>query len=157
VRYPDAVRHRLAVDGIEYGGWLPNFEVPQVFARFRCTVHVPRRAYRRALSGIPTIRMFEALACGIPLITAPWEDCEALFRPGTDYLVANNGEEMRSLLREVLGDAQRAAELSRNGLETIALRHTCRHRVAELLAIVADVRRGATSNAIAPTREALSS
>jgi spore maturation protein CgeB len=40
------------------------------------------------LPGIPTIRVFEALACGIPLVSAPWDDSEHLFRPGEDFLVA---------------------------------------------------------------------
>ena len=55
---------------------------PEVFARFRVTVHVPRRPYVEALPGIPTIRAFEALACGIPLVCAPWDDAEGLFTPG---------------------------------------------------------------------------
>ena len=62
-------------------GWLPNHRAPQAFARARVTVHVPRRPYVEALPGIPTIRMFEALACGIPLVSAPWNDCEDLFPP----------------------------------------------------------------------------
>ena len=69
VRYPEAARRALADAGIEYAGWLPNFDVPSVFARFRVTVHVPRRPYVEALPGIPTIRPFEALACGIPLVS----------------------------------------------------------------------------------------
>ena len=35
--------------------------------------------------------LIEALACGIPLVSAPWEDCEGLFEPGRDYLRAANG------------------------------------------------------------------
>jgi spore maturation protein CgeB len=46
----------------------------------------------RALPGIPTIRVFEALACGIPLVSAPWDDAEGLFRPGEDFLVARDGD-----------------------------------------------------------------
>ena len=70
----------LADAGIEYGGWLPNYRAPEVFSRYRVTVHIPRRPYVDALRGIPTIRPFEALACGIPLISAPWHDSEKLFR-----------------------------------------------------------------------------
>jgi len=109
--------------------------VPEVFARHRVTVHVPRGPYAQTLPGIPTIRPFEALACGIPLVSAPWQDAEGLFRPGRDFLVARDGDEMGRCLREVLGDAGLAAELRRCGLETIAARHTCAHRVDELLAI----------------------
>ena len=63
-------------------GWLPNYRVPEVFAAYRMTVHVPRRPYVENLPGIPTIRVFEALACGIPLICAPWEDTREAFPAG---------------------------------------------------------------------------
>jgi len=136
VRYPDRARAELDRAGIRYGGWLPNFEAPQVFARHRVTVHVPRAPYARALPGIPTIRVFEALACGIPLVSAPWEDTEGLFTPGRDYEVARNGAEMRELLRDLLHNVERRAALAAHGLSTIRARHTCAHRVDELLSIV---------------------
>lgn len=100
-------------------------------------MHVPRRPYVQALPGIPTIRMFEALACGIPLVSAPWDDAENLFRTGQDYLRAADGAEMAERLRTLRDDRAFAAEIARNGLETIRQRHTCAHRVDELLAILA--------------------
>lgn len=137
VRYPDAAKQALAEAGIEYRGWLANFDAPQVFARHRVTVHVPRRPYVEALPGIPTIRVFEALACGIPLVSAPWHDAEDLFTPGEDYLVAQNTDEMTRHLRALVADPERAAAQAARGLETIRARHTCAHRVTELLAICA--------------------
>jgi len=141
VRYPASARRALAVAGIRYAGWLPNFEVPQVFARHRVTIHVPRRPYVEALPGIPTIRVFEALACGIPLISMPWHDDEALFSSGRDYLVASNPDEMRRSLRAVLHDRVLATELARRGRQVILARHTCAHRVDELVAILAEIAR----------------
>jgi spore maturation protein CgeB len=139
VRYPAHAVRALAEAGIGYAGWLPNFEAPAVFARFGATVHVPRRPYARALPGIPTIRVFEALASGIPLVSAPWSDDEGLFTPGADYLVARDGGEMRRHLRAVLGDRSAAAALADHGRRTILARHTCAHRVDELLAIAAEL------------------
>jgi spore maturation protein CgeB len=139
VRYPESARRILARAGIEYAGWLPNYEAPAVFARFGVTVHVPRRPYVRALPGIPTIRVFEAMACGIPLISAPWDDAEGLFTPGEDYLVARNGAEMRRHLRDVLHDTALASTLTQRALRTIHDRHTCAHRVDELLAIAREL------------------
>jgi spore maturation protein CgeB len=137
VRYPDEARAMLARHGARYHGWAPNAQAPAIFARHLATVHVPRRFYSTILPGIPTIRVFEALACGIPLVSAPWSDAEHLFRPGQDYLVAQNGEEMTQHLRTLRDDAALRSELVRSGLETILARHTCAHRVDELLAIVA--------------------
>ena len=146
VRYPEEARKALADAGIEYAGWLPNYEVPRAFARFRVTVHVPRRPYVETLPGIPTIRPFEALACGIPLISAPWDDVEGLFTPGEDFLVARDGGEMKRHLRDVLNDPDLARQLAERGRRTILERHTCAHRVDELLAIDAGLR-GATLSA----------
>jgi spore maturation protein CgeB len=136
VRYPQYALYMLSQAKIAYQGWLPNYRVPRVFARFGCTVHVPRQSYAERLHGIPTIRMFEALACGIPLISAPWHDEENLFRPGSDYLVAAHGRQMAQHLRAVINDTDLAASLVRHGLETIRARHSCAHRVDELLQIV---------------------
>jgi spore maturation protein CgeB len=144
VRYPRSAVDEIARSGLAYEGWLANADVPKVFARHRATVHIPRRPYVEALPGIPTIRMFEALACGIPLVSAPWRDVENLFRPGEDFLVARNTEEMTAALREILSYPQRAAALAASGLETILARHTCRHRVDELFAILAQSGRAAT-------------
>jgi spore maturation protein CgeB len=135
VRYPEEAKQALQEAGIEYRGWIPNFEVPSLFAAARATVHIPRRPYVQALPGIPTIRVFEALACGIPLICSPWTDGENLFRPGQDYLVARNGTEMKEKLRDVLHDPKLAASLAESGVAQIRARHTCAHRVDELLSI----------------------
>ena len=140
VRYPEHALKELEAAGIEYRGWLPNFDVPDVFARYRVTVHVPRRPYVRALPGIPTIRPFEAMACGIPMVTSPWQDAEGLFNAGQDYLMAQSGAEMTATLQILLSDDAKAAEVAAHGLATVQKRHTCGHRVEELLAIYEDVR-----------------
>lgn len=134
VRYPDHALAALRDAGIDHAGWIANAEVPAAFARYRATIHVPRRPYVEALPGIPTIRVFEALACGIPLVSAPWDDAEGLFRPGTDFLFARDGSEMETRLRMLLDDPEAAATIAAAGLETVRRRHTCRHRVDELLA-----------------------
>ncbi|HEY0945441.1 MAG TPA: glycosyltransferase [Opitutaceae bacterium] len=139
VRYPDHAIAALARAGIEYGGWVPNFDVPLVFSQFKVTVHVPRRPYVQALPGIPTIRPFEALACGIPLICSPWSDREELFTPGKDFLLARDGREMTELLRRLLADEAKRWALASHGVDTILSRHTCAHRVDELLSIHARV------------------
>jgi spore maturation protein CgeB len=127
----------LRAAGLYYGGWLPNCRVPETFAQFRLTVHVPRRPYAQQLVGIPTIRPFEALACGIPLVSAPWQDAEGLFVPGKDFLFAPDGKTMKRHLQSLLAEPERARALAEHGRQTILARHTCAHRVDELLAIFA--------------------
>ena len=139
VRYPDDAREAMARAGLPYRGWVANHRVPEIFARHAVTVHIPRRPYVEALPGIPTIRPFEALACGIPLVCSPWHDAEGLFTPGEDFLIARDGEEMRVLLDRVLRDRELARHLAQHGRRTILERHTCGHRVDELLAIAAEL------------------
>ena len=140
VRYPDNALRTLAAYGARYRGWLPNARAPDVFARNLATVHVPRRFYVERLPGIPTIRVFEALACGIPLICSPWQDSEGLFHPGRDYVVVQDGAAMTRQLVAILHDAELRASLVASGLGTIRARHTCAHRAAELLSIYGRLR-----------------
>jgi spore maturation protein CgeB len=137
VRYPAHALDKLAEHGARFRGWLPNARAPEVYARHLATVHVPRRFYVDLLPGIPTIRVFEALACGIPLVCAPWADSENLFRPGEDYLVARSGEQMVRHLVSLRDDPELRAQLVANGLATIRARHSCAHRARELMEIVA--------------------
>ncbi|MFP4597926.1 MAG: CgeB family protein [Persicimonas sp.] len=135
VRYPDEAIHSLRRANIDYQGWLPNFRVPEAFARHRLTVHVPRQFYVTSLPGIPTIRPFEAMACGIPLVCSPWEDTEGLFRRGTDYLMAREPREMKRHIYDLMHDDDMAEELAANARERIMDQHTCGHRVNELIGI----------------------
>jgi spore maturation protein CgeB len=137
-RYPAEGVDAVARSGLAYRGWLPNHRAPEAFAEHRVTVHVPRRPYVNALPGVPTIRVFEALASGIPLVSAPWEDAEGLFRDG-DFLRAETGHQMERLLAEVVRDETLASSIAASGRETILARHTCGHRAGELTGIVAEL------------------
>jgi len=140
VRYPEEAKRTLAEHGARYHGWLANAAAPEMFARHMATVHVPRRFYSQVLPGIPTIRVFEALACGIPLVSAPWDDCEHLFSVGEDFLMVPDGAAMTRALRDLKEDADLRESLARSGLEKIRSRHSCAHRVDELLNIVDRIR-----------------
>ncbi|HEX8830938.1 MAG TPA: glycosyltransferase [Longimicrobium sp.] len=153
VRYPDYALAELADAGVEFRGWAPSVQVPEVFARSRVTLHVPRRAYVQALAGIPTIRVFEALACGIPLVSAPWSDAESLFRAG-DYAVAQSPAEMRDALLRLSRDEDAARAQAERGLETILARHTCEHRAAQLLGIIAELGAAGSAGTVAEQAEA---
>ncbi|MCP3402123.1 MULTISPECIES: glycosyltransferase [unclassified Bradyrhizobium] len=145
VRYSEPALHAIRGAGIRYGGWLPAHWAPVAFAGARATVHVPRGPYVRSLPGIPTIRVFEALACGIPLVSAPWSDAEGLF-PEDTYLKAADGTEMKLALRAVLDDRALSSAMVEAGLKTIRERHTCRHRAQQLVDIVEDIRASDTSS-----------
>ena len=139
VRYPEQAVATLRDAGIEYRGYLPNLQAPDLYARSVLSIHVPRKQYSNGLSGIPTIRVFEALACGAPLLCGPWSDVEHLFRPGQDYVVADNGNAMRSEIEHLLRDDAARAQIAASGLETIRARHTCAHRAQQLTGICEEI------------------
>jgi spore maturation protein CgeB len=138
--------------GIHYQGWIANYAVPSVFARFTATVHIPRQPYTRMLPGIPTIRMFEALACAMPLVSCRWDDCEGLFTAGRDYIAVDSPEGMLAALQMVFNDSDLRRSLSEHALNTIQSRHTCAHRFDELLSITESVRTSPSASHRVPHR-----
>ena len=140
VRYPADGLQALQAAGVHYRGYLANLDAPQVYSSAQLTVHIPRQQYTGAMAGIPTIRVFEALACGIPLLSAPWTDCEALFRSG-DFCMVHNAAEMQNGMIALLSDEKAASEQSQRGLETVLTRHTCRHRAEQLTSFCEEVLR----------------
>lgn len=138
VRYPESGLAALRQAGADYGGYLANLDAPRVYAGAKATVHIPRQQYSRVMRGIPTIRVFESLACGIPLVSAPWEDCEHLFRRD-DLRWASNRIEMTAALRLLLTDTAAAEDQAARGLEMVLAKHTCQHRAEELTAICEEV------------------
>ncbi len=138
VRYPDDALEALSQSGVGCAGYLPNLDAPSVYATARLTVHIPRQQYTGAMAGIPTIRVFEALACGIPLVSAPWQDTEQLFREG-DFLFIHSADEMRDAIEHLLDHPEVAEAQAARGLETVLARHTCDHRATELVAICHEV------------------
>jgi spore maturation protein CgeB len=131
VRYPKTAQRHLQDAGIEYRGYLPNLSAPAVYSRCALTLHIPRRCYANGLSGIPTIRMFEAFACGVPLVCSPWHDLEGLFRPGEDFVSVPDGKAMTEQIAFLLSDQQAREQLSEHALDTIRKRHTCWHRARQ--------------------------
>jgi len=141
VRYPAEAKAVLRTSGIEYRGYLPNLAAPSVYSQTALTLHIPRRYYSNGLSGVPTIRIFEALACGIPIICAPWSDTESLFRSGQDYLCVPDGNAMQAEIARLLHDDAARQQLAASGLETIRQRHTCAHRAQQFETICEELGR----------------
>jgi len=135
VRYPESARQALRDTGVCYRGYLPNLHAPAAYAESAVALHIPRRHYSNGLSGIPTIRMFEAMACGAPLLCSPWMDVEGLFAAGEDYIAVADGEAMKRELLCLLRDPLRRQQMGQSAVERIRQRHTCAHRAEQLTAI----------------------
>lgn len=139
VRYPQTAQEQLQAAGIEYRGYLPNLSAPEIYSRSLLTLHIPRRCYANGLSGVPTIRMFEVMACGIPLVCSPWTDTEDLFRANQDYICVPDGRAMLTEIKHLLKDEAARQQLAANALETIRERHTCAHRAEQLVQICGEL------------------
>jgi spore maturation protein CgeB len=139
VRYPETALLRFQEAGIEYRGYLPNLCSPEVYAESAVALHIPRQPYTNGLSGIPTIRVFEALACGVPLLCAPWSDHDELFEAGKDFLIARDGKEMQYLIGTLLRDESARRQMGEHGMNTIRRRHTCTHRAQQLTSICEEI------------------
>ena len=73
--FPKALQAVLRYREVECDGPLANERIPEIFAAFRATVQLSR-------CPDPALRVLEALACGIPLVSAPWDDPDHLFTAG---------------------------------------------------------------------------
>jgi spore maturation protein CgeB len=141
-RYPKEALRTLRATGIDYGGWIPDFCMPAALAAGRFTVNVPWRMHSAGLPHTPTIRVLQALACGIPVVTAPWDECDQMFTADVDLLVARDGTEVKRRLAALHHDPAFARFIAANGYQTVVSRHTCGNRVQELLAICHDLGEG---------------
>lgn len=138
VRYATALLERFARDyQVRYRGWVANYRAPLVYAASKMSVHLPRKQYIAAVYGTPTIRVFEVLSSGLPLISLPWPDTDELFCAGEDYLVVNSQAEMVDTMRQLSADATLRQKLGESGRARILAHHTVRHRAKQILEIVA--------------------
>jgi len=137
--FPETARQQMGKNSVPHRGWIPNYQVPALLSAYRVTVNIPRRPVLGGLSLPVPAGIFEALACGTPLIMSPWTDTEGLFHPGRDFLVARDQHEMKKYLRTLLLDRDAARELSQHGRRTILKHHTCAQRVDQLLAIAREI------------------
>jgi spore maturation protein CgeB len=102
------------------------------------------RADMRAAGYSPSVRLFEAAACGVPIISDWWEGLETFFAIGPEILVADTTDEALDFLRNVKDNQRRA--IAAAAQSRILSRHTAAHRAAELedlLGVAAKGRRSA--------------
>ncbi len=85
----------------------------------------------------PSVRLFEAAACGTPIISDYWAGLETFFTPGTEILVASTSTDVVSYLSEIT-ESQRI-RIGERARAKILSQHTSEHRARELEAHVAAV------------------
>jgi spore maturation protein CgeB len=78
----------------------------------------------------PSVRLFEAAACGVPIISDWWEGLDTFFTPGKEILVAHSPQDVLRVLRET-DEATRQA-MGERARQRVLSAHTAARRAAEL-------------------------
>ena len=132
-QYPDDPALPRNVERIAH---LPPSRHPAFYSRQRFTLNVTRRDMIAA-GYSPSVRLFEAAACGTPIISDDWPGLDQLFRPGREILIARNTADTLAYLRD-LPEIERAAIAAR-ARAVVLQSHTSGHRAIELEHCVAEV------------------
>ncbi len=121
-KYPDHLVWPANVERIEH---LPPNDHPVFYARQRFTLNVTR-ADMRALGFSPSVRLFEAAACGAPIISDRWPGIETIFAPSSEILLASRPEEVVQIIREL--PEERRLSIAENARRRVFRDHTPGHR-----------------------------
>jgi spore maturation protein CgeB len=124
--YPTAIEWPANVRRIEH---LPPAEHRAFYNSQRFTLNITRAAMIRA-GYSPSVRLFEAAACAVPIISDYWDGLESLFTPGKEILVARSPDDTLRYLRD-LTDAERQ-EIGHRARARVLGTHTAAHRAVEL-------------------------
>ncbi|MBV9655162.1 MAG: glycosyltransferase [Acetobacteraceae bacterium] len=109
---------------------VPAAAHPVFYSSSRWTLNVTRDAMAR-MGWCPSGRLFEAAACGAPIISDPWEGLDAFFEPGREIMIASRTED--TLAAMALSDAERDAIAARARARVLA-EHTATQRAREMIA-----------------------
>ncbi|WP_035690625.1 CgeB family protein [Azospirillum halopraeferens] len=138
-QYPDTVDWPANVERVSH---LPPSEHRRFYNAQRFTLNVTR-ADMVAAGWSPSVRLFEAAACGTPIISDRWSGLEELFVPGEEILIADDGDQVMRWLRDT--EPRRARAIGRAARRRVLAAHTGERRAAELEAYVREVRGAARS------------
>jgi spore maturation protein CgeB len=132
-QYPESIRWPGNVERVAH---LPPDAHRGFYNSLRFTLNVTRVEMVRA-GWSPSVRLFEAAACGVPIISDWWEGLSDLFEIGSEIIVARDTAEVLRTVREL--DEQERQAIGERARLRVMREHTAAHRAAELEAYVAEV------------------
>ncbi|HEV2857142.1 MAG TPA: glycosyltransferase [Solirubrobacterales bacterium] len=131
-QYPEEIEWPENVERIEHVA--PN-DHPRFYASQRFTLNVTRAQMREA-GWSPSVRLFEAAACAVPVISDRWEGLDQIFTPGEEILIADSAEDVLRYLTET-GEDKRLA-LGERARARVLAEHTAERRCEQLEQEVAE-------------------
>jgi spore maturation protein CgeB len=125
-RYPE---HLVWPDNVSRIEHLSQHQHPPFYSRQRFTLNLTR-ADMRALGFSPSVRLFEAAACGTPVISDRWPGIETIFEPGSEILLVSDAREVSQILRDI--PEERRLAIADKARRRILADHTPDHRARQL-------------------------
>ncbi len=125
-QYPVNFPWPANVERIEH---VPPHAHARFYSRQRTTLNITRADMKR-LGWSPSVRLFEAAACGVPIISDRWEGIDAFFDPGREILIAEESDEVVRLLRET--PDEELAKIGAAARARVLAMHTADHRARAL-------------------------
>ncbi len=148
-------QQRFVIGGAQYPQdfpWTPNIffvrhlppsEHPAFYGSSRLTLNVTREAMAR-MGWCPSGRLFEAAACGAPILSDWWDGLDQFFAPGEQILVARDTEQCCAALD--LPDSTLRA-IAAQARERVLAEHSSDRRARELVQLLEDAAQPATQEA----------
>ncbi len=132
-QYPDSIRWPKNVARITH---IEPRDHRAFYNAQRFTLNVTRADMIRA-GYSPSVRLFEAAACGTPIVSDSWPGLDEFFTPGEEILIAKNSREVVDILRKISPDEAR--QIGERARKRVLAEHTAAHRAAELETLIQSV------------------
>lgn len=142
-QYPDDVAWPANVRRLDH---VPPGRHPAFYSSAAWQLNLTRADMRRA-GWSPSVRLFEAAACGAAIMSDRWAGIDAFFEPGEEIVLVDGADAVVETLESVSPDRRRA--IGDAARRRVLARHTSAHRAAELEALVAPAREAVPTPAAA--------
>ncbi|MFB6452788.1 CgeB family protein [Bradyrhizobium tunisiense] len=125
-QYPEDITWPDNVSRIEH---LTPQQHPTFYSEQRFALNATR-SDMRALGFSPSVRLFEAAACGTPIISDRWPGIETIFKPASEILIVSEAKEVVEILRDMPEERRRT--IAENARRRVLADHTSEHRAQQL-------------------------
>jgi spore maturation protein CgeB len=129
-QFPADIKWPGNVERIEH---LPPSEHREFYNTQKFTLNVTRADMVRA-GWSPSVRLFEAAACGVPVISDRWEGLDSFFEPGREIVIARTASDVIDCLDNMAEDERRS--MGQRARERVLAKHTAAKRAEELEAYI---------------------
>jgi spore maturation protein CgeB len=124
-------------DNVERRDHVPASDHRSFYTAQRFTLNLTRADMIRA-GHSPSVRLFEAAACAVPIISDYWKGLETIFTPGSEIVISDSAAETHHAL-STIGERERRA-IGRRARRRVLAAHTAEHRAIQLETYLAEAR-----------------